>query len=98
MADSKLTGLTALTATTEDDIFYVPAMPIPDVIDPTGAGDTFAGGLIGYVASQPEVTFDVLKTAIVYGSATASYCVEDFSNDKLKSISKEELFSKISDY
>lgn len=79
----------------EDEIFYVPAMPIPDVIDPTGAGDTFAGGMLGYIASQDKVDFETLKSAIVYGSATASYCVEDFSNEKLKSLAKEEILERV---
>ncbi len=79
----------------QDEIFYVPAMPIPDVIDPTGAGDTFAGGMLGYIAAQDNVDFDTLKSAIVYGSATASYCVEDFSNEKLKVISKEDILGRV---
>ncbi len=79
----------------KDEIFYVPAMPIPDVIDPTGAGDTFAGGMLGYIASQDKVDFETLKSAIVYGSATASYCVEDFSNEKLKQLAKEEILERV---
>lgn len=82
----------------EDNIFYVPAMPIPDVIDPTGAGDTFAGGMLGYIAKQDTVDFETIKTGIVYGSASASFCVEDFSNDKLKSITTEDILSRVSQF
>ncbi len=82
----------------KDEIFYVPAMPIPDVIDPTGAGDTFAGGMLGYIAKQDKVDFETIKTGIVYGSATASYCVEDFSNEKLKSIATDEILDRVAKF
>lgn len=79
----------------KEEIFYVPAMPIPDVIDPTGAGDTFAGGMLGYIAQQDKVDFETIKTGIVYGSAAASYCVEDFSNEKLKSIETDDILQRV---
>jgi len=82
----------------KDEIFYVPAMPIPEVIDPTGAGDTFAGGMLGYIASKDTVDFETIKTGIVYGSAAASFCVEDFSNEKLKSITKEEILARVAKF
>ena len=78
-----------------DDIFYVPAMPIPDVIDPTGAGDTFAGGLVGYIDKKKDYSLEAVKAGIVYGSATASFCVEDFSNEKLKSISLLDIEERV---
>ena len=62
----------------EDKVFIAPAMPLEEVFDPTGAGDTFAGGLIGYIARRDDTSFDTLKTAIIYGSAMASFTVEKF--------------------
>jgi sugar/nucleoside kinase (ribokinase family) len=66
-----------------ENIFYAPALPLAEVFDPTGAGDTFAGGLMGYLAMTGEVSFDNLKRAIIYGSAMASFCVEKFSTERL---------------
>lgn len=79
----------------EDKIFFAPAMPLAIVKDPTGAGDTFAGGFMGYIASQGKVSFEIMKTAIIYGSAMASYCVEEFSLDKLKNLSQYEISSRV---
>ena len=70
-------------------------MPLAIVKDPTGAGDTFAGGFMGYLASQPAITFDSMKTAIIYGSAMASFCVEEFSLDRLKALSSYEINSRV---
>ncbi|MBX2816414.1 MAG: bifunctional hydroxymethylpyrimidine kinase/phosphomethylpyrimidine kinase [Saprospiraceae bacterium] len=80
----------------QDQIFALPGMPIAEVKDPTGAGDTFAGGLMGYIANQDEVSFETVRTGIVHGSALASFCVEDFSLDRLKNISDDELQNRIS--
>lgn len=78
-----------------DQIFFAPGLPIPEVIDPTGAGDSFAGGLIGYLARTDEVSFNNMKTAIIYGSTMASFCVENFSLNKLKNLTQEEIHLRL---
>jgi len=78
-----------------ENIFYAPALPLAEVFDPTGAGDTFAGGLMGYLAMTGEVSFDNLKRAIIYGSAMASFCVEKFSTERLLNLTKTEIDGRI---
>jgi len=75
----------------QEQIFFCPALPLEEVFDPTGAGDTFAGGFIGYLASVDRTDFEAMKTAIVYGSAMASYCVEQFGTTKLAAITEDVL-------
>lgn len=75
----------------EDRVFFAPGLPLLEVVDPTGAGDTFAGGFMGYLASTGEMSFNNLKRAVIYGSVMASFCVEAFSLDKLKSLSKGDI-------
>lgn len=70
----------------EGKVFFVPALPLMEVQDPTGAGDTFAGGLMGYLASRDKLNFEVLKQAIVCGSAMASFCVEKFGLEALRNL------------
>lgn len=82
----------------EGKIFSVPALPLEEVFDPTGAGDTFAGGFIGYMAKAGEVNFNNIKNAIVYGSALASFCVEKFGTEKIKNLSKEEVAARIQEF
>ena len=65
-------------------MFYAPALPLAEVFDPTGAGDTFAGGFMGYIAKTDKINFENMKRAVVYGSAMASFCVEAFSIDRFK--------------
>jgi len=72
-------------------VFFAPGLPLLEVVDPTGAGDTFAGGFMGYLASSRDVTFDNLKRAIIYGSVMASFCVEDFSLNKLRNLSMDQI-------
>ena len=79
----------------EDQVFFAPALPLLEVKDPTGAGDTFAGGFMGYLASTDDVSFENMKRAIIYGSAMASFCVEDFGLIKLKNVSGQELKDRI---
>ncbi len=79
----------------EDQIFFAPGLPIPEVIDPTGAGDSFAGGLIGYLARTNEISFNNMKTAIIYGSTMASFCVENFSLTRLKNLTAEEIKTRL---
>lgn len=73
------------------DFFFAPAFPLEKVVDPTGAGDTFAGGFIGYVAAKDNVELKTLKEAVLLGSTTASFTVEDFSLLRLKDITVEEV-------
>lgn len=79
----------------EEKVFFAPALPLEDVFDPTGAGDTFAGGFIGYIASTDDTSFDNMKRAIIAGSALASFCVEKFGTQRLLEITKEEIDARI---
>ncbi|RYU83840.1 PfkB family carbohydrate kinase [Hymenobacter persicinus] len=72
-------------------IFYAPALPLEEVFDPTGAGDTFAGGFIGYLAATDDISFDNLKRAVIHGSAMASFCVEKFGTERLLNLKPEEI-------
>ena len=78
-----------------DNVFFAPALPLEDVFDPTGAGDTFAGGFIGYLAKTKDIGFENMKTAIIVGSAMASFCVEKFGPTRLKEITKEDIDGRI---
>ncbi|HNM15444.1 MAG TPA: PfkB family carbohydrate kinase, partial [bacterium] len=80
---------------TPDAQFNVPAYPLEDVYDPTGAGDTFAGGFMGYIAKTDDASFENLKRAVVYGSAMASFCVQDFSINALKELSQDKIFDRV---
>ena len=75
----------------ENKMFYAPAMPLENVFDPTGAGDSFAGGFIGYLSRSNDLTFENMKTAVIYGSVMASFCVEKFGTEKLTEISQEDV-------
>jgi sugar/nucleoside kinase (ribokinase family) len=79
----------------EGRVFFAPALPLNEVQDPTGAGDTFAGGLMGYLASREHLNFEVLKQAIICGSALASFCVEKFGTAALKGLTAEELQDRL---
>ena len=81
-----------------DDVFFAPALPLEDVFDPTGAGDTFAGGFIGYVASTQDTSFENLKRAIVYGSAMASFCVEKFGTEQLIELTNEQVTARVQEF
>jgi sugar/nucleoside kinase (ribokinase family) len=78
-----------------DDIFYAPALPLAQVFDPTGAGDTFAGGLMGYLAKTDDTSMENMKRAIIAGSAMASFCVEDFSLNKLQDLTQDEIDERL---
>jgi len=82
----------------EDQIFSAPALPLADVFDPTGAGDTFAGGFIGYLAQVDTINFNNLKNAIIYGSALASFCVEKFGTERIKNLSQEEIQARVQQF
>jgi sugar/nucleoside kinase (ribokinase family) len=79
----------------ENSVFFAPALPLEDVFDPTGAGDTFAGGFIGHIARTKDLSFDNMKTAIIVGSAMASFCVEKFGPQRLKTLDKQQIDERI---
>jgi len=79
----------------KDQVFFAPALPLEEVFDPTGAGDTFAGGFIGHIAQTRDVSFENMKTAIIVGSAMASFCVEKFGPTRLKEITKADIDGRI---
>jgi sugar/nucleoside kinase (ribokinase family) len=78
-----------------DEVFFAPALPLEDVFDPTGAGDTFAGGFMGHMAKTGDISFENMKRGIIVGSAMASFCVEKFGPNRLKEISKEDIDNRI---
>lgn len=80
------------------EIFFAPALPLAEVFDPTGAGDTFAGGFMGYLAKTDDPSFSNMKKAIIYGSAMASFCVEKFSIEKLKNLSDDEIEARLAKF
>lgn len=79
----------------DEQVFFAPALPLEDVFDPTGAGDTFAGGFIGYIASTDDASFENMKRAIIAGSALASFCVEKFGTQRLLEITHDEIEARI---
>lgn len=81
-----------------DNVFFAPALPLEDVVDPTGAGDTFAGGFIGYIARSGDLSFDTFKKAIIHGSAMASFCVEQFGTDRLKHLTEKEISDRVAEF
>jgi sugar/nucleoside kinase (ribokinase family) len=82
----------------EQHVFFAPALPLEDVFDPTGAGDTFAGGFIGYIAQTKDISFDNMKNGIIIGSAMASFCVEKFGTTRLKEITKADIDERIREF
>jgi sugar/nucleoside kinase (ribokinase family) len=82
----------------EKRIFFAPALPLEVVFDPTGAGDTFAGGFIGYLARTGDLSFDSLKKAIVYGSAMASFCVEKFGWEQLRNLTEKDIDMRVAQF
>jgi sugar/nucleoside kinase (ribokinase family) len=81
-----------------NEVFFAPALPLEDVFDPTGAGDTFAGGFIGHLAKTKDISFANMKTAIIVGSAMASFCVEKFGTLRLTEISQEDIHNRIEEF
>ena len=80
------------------EIFFAPALPLADVFDPTGAGDTFAGGFAGFITQQGDVSFETMKTAIIQGSNLASFCVEKFGVERMTSLNKEEVQKRLKQF
>lgn len=79
-------------------VFFAPALPLEDVFDPTGAGDSFAGGFIGYLAETKDISFDNMKRAIIFGSATASFCVEKFGTENLVGLTQQQVDSRVQEF
>jgi sugar/nucleoside kinase (ribokinase family) len=79
-------------------VFFAPALPLEEVFDPTGAGDTFAGGFIGHLAKTRDISFENMKTAIIIGSAMASFCVEKFGTERLREISKSDIDTRLEEF
>ncbi len=78
-----------------NSVFFAPALPLTEVVDPTGAGDTFAGGFIGWIASTGDLSFGNMKRAVIYGSAMASFCVEKFSIERLKGLTPAMIRNRV---
>ncbi len=81
-----------------EEVFFAPALPLEEVFDPTGAGDTFAGGFMGYISSSDDISFDNMKRAIIAGSAAASFCVEKFGTEQLLNIDHQDLAVRIQQF
>lgn len=82
----------------QDSVFFAPALPLEEVFDPTGAGDTFAGGFMGHLAKTGDISFDNMKRAIIVGSALASFCVQKFGPNRLKEISRADIDQRIQEF
>ncbi|UCE92750.1 MAG: bifunctional hydroxymethylpyrimidine kinase/phosphomethylpyrimidine kinase [Flavobacteriaceae bacterium] len=80
------------------DVFFAPALPLEEIFDPTGAGDTFAGGFIGYLASTHDVSFENMKRAVIYGSNFASFCVERFGTERMIDLDQEEIQKRLGQF
>ena len=82
----------------KEQVFFAPALPLEDVFDPTGAGDSFAGGFIGYLAKTKDISFDNMKRAIIFGSAMASFCVEQFGTERLIGLTQKEVEERVQEF
>lgn len=82
----------------DEEVFFAPALPLEEVFDPTGAGDTFAGGFAGYIAGNGDVSFESMKRAVIFGSAMASFCVEKFGIERLENLDESEIFMRIAKF
>jgi sugar/nucleoside kinase (ribokinase family) len=81
-----------------DNVFYAPALPLEEVFDPTGAGDTFAGGFAGYLAKTNDVSFENMKNAVIYGSTLASFCVEKFGTERMENLGYKEVHQRLQQF
>ncbi len=82
----------------DDEVFFAPALPLEEVFDPTGAGDTFAGGFVGYIAETENISFNNLRNAVIHGSNLASFCVEKFGTERMQQLSKEEVDRRLDQF
>ncbi|MFT7165138.1 MAG: sugar/nucleoside kinase (ribokinase family), partial [Flavobacterium sp.] len=80
------------------EVFFAPALPLEEVFDPTGAGDTFAGGFAGFITQSENVSFENMKNAIIYGSNLASFCVEKFGTERMVDLDKEEVMLRLKQF
>ncbi|MFA7445344.1 MAG: PfkB family carbohydrate kinase [Flavobacteriaceae bacterium] len=80
------------------EVFFAPALPLEEVFDPTGAGDTFAGGFCGYITQSENISFDNLKNAIIFGSNLASFCVEKFGTERMQELTQKEFLSRLQQF
>lgn len=80
------------------DVFFAPALPLEEVFDPTGAGDTFAGGFAGYITQSENISFKNMKNAIIYGSNLASFCVEKFGTERMEKLTREEAVERLKQF
>ena len=81
-----------------EKVFYAPALPLEEVFDPTGAGDSFAGGFAGYLTKTHDFSFENMKNAVVYGSALASFCVEKFGTERMQNLTEEEITNRLQQF
>ncbi|MBT8318749.1 MAG: bifunctional hydroxymethylpyrimidine kinase/phosphomethylpyrimidine kinase [Gramella sp.] len=82
----------------KDQVFFAPALPLEEVFDPTGAGDTFAGGFIGYLARTGDISFESMKSAIIYGSNLASFCVEKFGTERMQTLTGDQVNKRLDEF
>jgi sugar/nucleoside kinase (ribokinase family) len=82
----------------DENVFYAPALPLEEVFDPTGAGDSFAGGFAGYIAKTGDTSFENMKNAVIYGSTLASFCVEKFGTERMKNLTESEVFNRLQQF
>lgn len=82
----------------EDNVFFAPALPLREVFDPTGAGDTFAGGFAGYLAKTEDYSFENMKNAVIYGSTLASFCVEKFGTERMETLRDNEVYQRLEQF
>ena len=80
------------------DVFFAPALPLEEVFDPTGAGDTFAGGFVGYLAKSNDFSFENMKNAVIYGSTLASFCVEKFGTQRMENLNHQEVYLRLQEF
>jgi sugar/nucleoside kinase (ribokinase family) len=80
------------------DVFFAPALPLEEVFDPTGAGDTFAGGFVGYIAKSNDFSFENMKNAVIYGSTLASFCVEKFGTQRMENLNHQEVYLRLQEF
>jgi sugar/nucleoside kinase (ribokinase family) len=82
----------------DDEVFFAPALPLEDVFDPTGAGDSFAGGFVGYLTETENISFNNLRNAVIHGSNLASFCVEKFGTERMQELTKAEVDRRLEQF
>jgi sugar/nucleoside kinase (ribokinase family) len=82
----------------KNHVFFAPALPLEEVFDPTGAGDTFAGGFVGWLDKTKDFSFDNMKRAVIYGSAMASFCVEKFGTERLQTLTPDQIDERVQEF